>query len=148
MILIGVVLRIYVTLTLFQLHQDLEAGDTQFLKSKWQYPKNDPEVFGSIIKSNLLTVLRCTRFVPLGFFYKGPTKCGCPIEICLSVRLCVFASVRLKRNGYVHFTVPRCDTFTKLTQTVHLETIYWYHMMFCVLDLHFTLQWPWLGRNG
>ena len=26
--------------------------------------------------------------------------------------------------------------------------IYWYHVMVCVLDLHFTLEWPWLGRNG
>ena len=24
--------------------------------------------------------------------------------------------------------------------------IYWYHIVVCVLDLHFTLEWPWLGR--
>ena len=44
--------------------------------------------------------------------------------------------------------VPRCDTFTKLTPTVHLDMIYWCHVAVCVLDLHFTLQWPCLGRNG
>ena len=26
--------------------------------------------------------------------------------------------------------------------------IYRCHMVVCVLDLHFTLEWPWLGRNG
>ena len=39
-------------------------------------------------------------------------------------------------------------TFTKLAPTVHLDMTYWYHVAVCVLDLHFTLEWPWLGRNG
>ena len=39
-------------------------------------------------------------------------------------------------------------TFTKLAPTVHLYMIYWYHVVVCVLDLHFMLEWPWLGRNG
>ena len=26
--------------------------------------------------------------------------------------------------------------------------IYWCHVVVYVLDLHFTLEWPWLGRNG
>ena len=38
--------------------------------------------------------------------------------------------------------------FTKLTPTVHLDMIYQCHMVVCVLDLHFTLEWPWLGRSG
>ena len=33
-------------------------------------------------------------------------------------------------------------TFTKLTPTVHLDMIYWCHMVVCILDLQFTLQWP------
>ena len=31
--------------------------------------------------------------------------------------------------------------FTKLTPTVHLDMIYWCHMVVCVLDLHFTPEW-------
>ena len=41
--------------------------------------------------------------------------------------------------------------FTKLIPTVNLDMIYWSHEVVCVLDLvdlHFTLKWPWLGRNG
>ena len=53
--------------------------------------------------------------------YKGPAKCGCHIVIGLSVRACVRACVLLERNGSVHFTVPRCDTFTKLAPTVILK---------------------------
>ena len=30
----------------------------------------------------------------------------------------------------------------KLAPTVHLDMVYWCHMVVCVLDLHFTLQWP------
>ena len=36
----------------------------------------------------------------------------------------VNASVQLERNGEVYITVPRCDTFTKLIPTVHLDMIY------------------------
>ena len=25
--------------------------------------------------------------------------------------------------------------------------IYWYHIIVCVLDQHFMLEWPWPGRN-
>ena len=25
--------------------------------------------------------------------------------------------------------------------------IYWYHVAICVLDLHFTLEWPWHGKE-
>ena len=38
-----------------------------------------------------------------------------------------------------------CSTFTKLTKTVHLDMIYRCHIEVCVLDLHFMLEWPWLG---
>ena len=65
-----------------------------------------------------------------------------------SVRLCVRESIQLERNGYVHYTVPRCATLTKLTQTVLLDMIYRCHKVVCVLDLHFTLESPWLERNG
>ena len=41
------------------------------------------------------------------------------------------------------FAVPIGATFTKLAPTVHLDMIYWYHAVVCVLDLHFTLEWPW-----
>ena len=54
----------------------------------------------------------------------------------LSICVCVHLCVRTVRNGWVHFTVPRCDTFTKLTPTVHFDIIYWCHMMVCVLDLY------------
>ena len=64
---------------------------------------------------------------------KGPAKCGCPIVICLSV--CAFCSTY-------------CATFTKLAPSVHLDMIYWCHTVVCVLDLYFTLEWLWLGRNG
>ena len=60
----------------------------------------------------------------------------------------VCPSFRLERNGQVHFAVPISATFTKLAPTVHLDMIYWYHVIVSVLDLHFTLEWPWLGRNG
>ena len=76
-----------------------------------------------------------------------PAKCGVPYSdrsVCLSV----CASLWLERNGSVHFTVPRCDIFTKLAPTVHLDMIYCYHVVVCVLDVHFTLEWPWLGRIG
>ena len=33
------------------------------------------------------------------------------------------------------------------TITVHL-LIYRYHIMVCVLNLHFALEWPWFGKNG
>ena len=42
----------------------------------------------------------------------------------------------------------RTGTFTKLAPTLHLDMIYWYHMVVCVLDLHFTLERSWLGRNN
>ena len=45
------------------------------------------------------------------------------------------------------FTVTIGATFTKLAPTVHLDMIYWYHVVVCVLDLYFTFEWPWLGRN-
>ena len=35
----------------------------------------------------------------------------------------VSSSVWLERNGYVHFTVPRYDTFTKLAPIVHLDLL-------------------------
>ena len=35
-----------------------------------------------------------------------------------------------------------------LAPTVQLDMIYWYHVVVCVIDLHFTLEWPWLGGNG
>ena len=47
-----------------------------------------------------------------------------------------------------HFTVPRYATFTKLTPTIYLDIIYWCHLLVHVLDLHFTVVWPLLGRNG
>ena len=46
----------------------------------------------------------------------GPQKMWVPYSVRPSVR----ASVQLERNGYVHFTVPRCDTCTKLTPAVNL----------------------------
>ena len=48
----------------------------------------------------------------------------------------------------IYISVPIGATFIKLAPTVHLDMIYWCHMMVCILDLHFTLEWPWLGRNG
>ena len=41
-------------------------------------------------------------------------------------------------------------TFTRLTPTVHLDMLYWYHVVVCVLDLHFTLidqdpKWQYRG---
>ena len=32
--------------------------------------------------------------------------------------------------------------------TVYLDIIFWCHMVVSVLDLHFMLEWPLLGRNG
>ena len=54
----------------------------------------------------------------------------------------------LGRNGYIYITVPIGATFIKLAPTVHLDMIYWWHMVICVLDLHFMPEWPWLGRSG
>ena len=56
----------------------------------------------------------------------------------------------LESNGLVYITVhvPVGATFTKLAPTVHLDMIYWCHIVVCVLDLHLTLEWPWSGRNG
>ena len=48
----------------------------------------------------------------------------------------------LGRNGSVYNTMPMSATFTKLTPTVHLDIIYWCHVVVCVLDLHFTVEWP------
>ena len=70
-----------------------------------------------------------------------------PIVISLWLSVSVSASVRLERN----FTVPRFDTFTKLTPTVHLQIldmIYRCHVVICVPDLYFTPEWALLGRNG
>ena len=53
-----------------------------------------------------------------------------------------------ERNGKVEFTVAGWTSFTKLTPTVHLDMIFWCHVVVCILDLHFRLEWPWLGRNG
>ena len=77
--------------------------------------------------------------------FKGHSKLLGPRKMWVP---CSDPSVRLESNGQVHFTVPRCDTFTKHTPTIHLDMIYWCHAVVCVLDLHFKLQWPWLGRNG
>ena len=41
---------------------------------------------------------------------------------------------------YIHKT---CTNYT----CIYLDMIYWCHMMVCVLHLHITLEWPWLGRN-
>ena len=35
-----------------------------------------------------------------------------------------------------------------LHQLFILTWFYWCNVVVCVLDLHFTLEWPWLGRNG
>ena len=40
-----------------------------------------------------------------------------------------------------------CAKFIKLTPTLHLDMIYWCHKVFCVLDLYFMLEIPWLTRN-
>ena len=40
------------------------------------------------------------------------------------------------------YTVPKGAMFTKHTPAVHLDMMYRCHMMVCVLDLYFTLQWP------
>ena len=42
----------------------------------------------------------------------------------------------------VYITVPMSATFTKLIPTVHLDMIYLCHVMVCVLNLHFTFEWP------
>ena len=65
---------------------------------------------------------------------------------------------RLGGNGSVFITVSVGATFTKLNwhqlflkttnQPIHLNMIYWCHVVICVFDLHFTLEWPWIGRNG
>ena len=53
----------------------------------------------------------------------------------------------LRRNGQVYIIVPRCTTFTKPTQHIHLYMIHQCHIVVCVLGLYFTFEWPWLGRN-
>ena len=45
------------------------------------------------------------------------------------------------------FTVPIGATFTRLTPSVHLDMIYWCHVVVCVLDLHFTLEWLTMVRK-
>ena len=79
----------------------------------------------------------------------GPLKFGSPIVIGLSVRPCVRPSVRPVRKKwlspfystywcYIHQTCTNCSSWHDL----------WYHVVVCVLGLHFTLEWPRLGRNG
>ena len=59
---------------------------------------------------------------------------------------CTVSDVRTSCISYfdykVYITLPTCigATFTKLAPTVHLDMIYWYHVLVCVLDLHFTLE--------
>ena len=65
-------------------------------------------------------------------------------SVCPSVCVCV-RPVR-KKGLSPYFS--NGATFTKLTQTVHLDMVYWCNMVVCVLDLLFTFELPWLGRNG
>ena len=93
----------------------------------------------------------------LGLISPPPPKCKCPIVIGQTYTNCSLGprkmwvpysdrSGKKERNGQVHFAVPFGATFTKLTNYSSCM-IYWNHMVVCVLDLHLTLEWPWLGRN-
>ena len=42
---------------------------------------------------------------------------------------------------YIHWI------YTEFTPTVHLDMIYWRHVVICVLDLYFTLEWALLGMK-
>ena len=60
-----------------------------------------------------------------------------------------WVTMLLRKKWLVYISVPIGATFTKLAPTVHLDMIYWCHMVVCVLGLLFMLEWPcYLGRNG
>ena len=70
-------------------------------------------------------------------------------DLCVSPTFHAWVTiVRKKWLSLYYITVPMGATFTKLAPAVHLDMKYRCHMVVCVFDLHFTLEWPLLGRNG
>ena len=58
------------------------------------------------------------------------------------------ASVTMVRKKWLSQYYRTCwCLFTKLRPTIHLDMIYWCHVVVCGLDLHFMLEWPWLEWN-
>ena len=48
----------------------------------------------------------------------------------------------VRKKCQVYNTLPMSATFTKLISYFYLDMIYWCHVVVCVIEIHFTLQWP------
>ena len=88
------------------------------------------------------------------YIYQSCTNCSSWHDLPMSFDdLCPWPTFHawvtmVRKKWLVYITVHIGATFAKLTPTVHLDIIHWYHMLVCVRYPHFTLEWQWLGRNG
>ena len=75
----------------------------------------------------------------------------CDRSVRLSVRACVCACGHPVRKKWLSpfYSIPRCDKYTKLAPTIHLDMymIFWYHVVVCVLGLRTCHAWVTMVRK-